>query len=55
MVEDNQHRDKPAERGSDVARLVMYPENCVVISKNEVIEYLKTLEGLKRRLQALVK
>ena len=55
MVEDSQNRDKPEERGSDVAKLVMYPENCVVIPKNDFIELVKVLEGLRRKLSPYLK
>jgi hypothetical protein len=34
---------------------VVYPDNCIVMPKNEVIEILKQLEGIKRKFQPLLK
>jgi hypothetical protein len=38
-----------------VSQEVMYPDNCIVVPKKDVIEMLKALEGLKRKLQPLLK
>lgn len=38
-----------------ISQVVMYPDNCIVVPKKDVIEMLKALEGLKKKLQPLLK
>jgi hypothetical protein len=43
------------QNGSSGKEGISCPQDSVMIRKVEVIEVLKTLEGLKRKLQALLK
>lgn len=38
-----------------VSQEVVYPDNCIVVPKKDVIEMLKALEGLKKRLEPFLK
>jgi len=36
-----------------IQKEVMYPPNCVVMREDEIVEILKTLDGLKNKLQKI--
>ena len=53
-IDDNQQAEKTV-KVIGIGNVVMYPDNCIVVPKKDVIEMLKALEGLKKKLQPLLK
>lgn len=53
-VDDNQQAGKIA-KVVGFGKVMMYPDNCIVVPRNDIIEMLKALDGLKKKLQPLLK
>jgi hypothetical protein len=55
MVQFQQHTQKVVIKTENEVKTEIYVADTIVMKKDEVIDILKTLEGLKRKLQPLLK
>lgn len=55
MGVDNGQQVEKTVKVIGIGNVVMYPDNCIVVPRNDVIEMLKALDGLRRKLQPLLK